>query len=113
MNAALSGRDVYVLMPTGGGKSRCYQLPAVLSCKVSIVVTPLVSLVKDQLLHLAEAGICAEAFMAAQGWEEQKLVYDDLRQESPNTRIVFVTPEKVPHRLLLDARWSVFRVASV
>jgi superfamily II DNA helicase RecQ len=66
MNAALSGRDVYVLMPTGGGKSRCYQLPAVVSYGVTVVITPLVSLLKDQLLHLAEAGIEARAFTAAQ-----------------------------------------------
>ena len=66
MNAALSGRDVYVLMPTGGGKSRCYQLPAAVEGRVTVVITPLVSLLKDQLLHLAEANITAQAFTAAQ-----------------------------------------------
>ena len=94
MNAALSGRDVYVLMPTGGGKSRCYQLPAVVSPGVSIVITPLVSLLKDQLQHLAEANIPAHAFTGGQGWEEQRDVYDDLRTQQPRTKIVFVTPEK-------------------
>ena len=53
-------------MPTGGGKSRCYQLPAAVEGKVTVVITPLVSLLKDQLLHLAEANITAQAFTAAQ-----------------------------------------------
>lgn len=95
MNAALAGRDVYVLMPTGGGKSRCYQLPALVSGGVSVVVTPLVSLLKDQLLHLAEAGIAADAFTAAQSWEEQRGVYDELASDTSRLRILFVTPEKV------------------
>lgn len=95
INAALSGRDVFVLMPTGGGKSRCYQLPAVLDGGVSVVVAPLVSLVKDQLAHLAEAGIPAAAFTSSQAWAEQRETYDDLRSPSPRIRLLFLTPEKV------------------
>jgi bloom syndrome protein len=95
MNAALSGRDVYVLMPTGGGKSRCYQIPAVVAGGVSVVITPLVSLLKDQLLHLAEANIFAAAFTASQSWEEQRVIYDALKSEDPHYRILFLTPEKV------------------
>jgi bloom syndrome protein len=100
MNAALSKRDVFVLMPTGGGKSRCYQLPAVITGGVTVVIAPLVSLLKDQLLHLAEAGIPAAAFTAAQDWAEQRSVYDDLRSAEPAIRVLFLTPEKARRPLL-------------
>lgn len=95
MNAALAGRDVYVLMPTGGGKSRCYQLPALVGGGVSVVVTPLVSLLTDQMQHLAEARIPAACFSAGQTMDDQNATYQDLRSEDPSIRVLFVTPEKV------------------
>lgn len=95
MNAALDQKDVFVLMPTGGGKSRCYQLPAVLSGGVTVVITPLVSLLKDQLQHTLDAGINAKAFAGGQTWAEQRYIYDDLASSDPETRVLFLTPEKV------------------
>jgi superfamily II DNA helicase RecQ len=55
-NTGLSKRDFYVLRPTGGSKSRCYQSPDIMTGRVTLVTAPLVSLLNDQLLHLAEAG---------------------------------------------------------
>jgi superfamily II DNA helicase RecQ len=95
MNAALHGRDVYVLMPTGGGKSRCYQLPAVVKPGVSVVITPLVSLLSDQQQHLAEANIPAASLSSSDSWETQRAVYDDLQSDEPQTKVLFLTPEKV------------------
>lgn len=95
MNAALSNRDVYVLMPTGGGKSRCYQLPALVGGGVTVVITPLVSLLMDQMQHLAEARIPAASFSSSQSLHEQNHIYEDLRSDAPSIRVLFVTPEKV------------------
>lgn len=71
------------------------QVPALLCAGVTVVITPLVSLLKDQLLHLAEAAVDAAAFTGAQEWEAQRDTYDSLRAEPPGLRILFLTPEKV------------------
>lgn len=62
---------------------------------VSVVITPLVSLLADQLQHLAEAGIKAASLSGSDSWEMQTEVYDDLRSEDPTIRLLFLTPEKV------------------
>ena len=62
---------------------------------ISVVITPLVSLLADQLQHLAEAGITAASLSGSDAWEEQRRVYDDLQSDDPTTRLLFLTPEKV------------------
>eukprot|EP00891_Asterochloris_glomerata_P002793 jgi/Astpho2/2793/e_gw1.00050.56.1_t len=95
INASLAGKDTFVLMPTGGGKSLCYQLPAVLSQGVTVVICPLVSLIQDQVFHLEQADIPCAFFSGTQEWQQQREIMDQLQSMPPAVKIVFVTPEKV------------------
>lgn len=94
INATMQGKDALVLMPTGGGKSLCYQLPAVLSDGVTIIISPLVSLIQDQLFHLHAFQIPAACLSPAFP-EDEKRVYDDFYSGSPAIKCVYATPEKV------------------
>src|SRR5215472_11840014 len=68
----LSNRDVFTLLPTGGGKSLCYQLPAMLTEGLTVVVSPLIALMKDQVEALDAAGIPATLLNSSLGAEESR-----------------------------------------
>jgi RecQ family ATP-dependent DNA helicase len=93
IDAALEGRDSLVVMPTGGGKSLCYQVPAALTDRTDIVVSPLISLMKDQVDALRACGYDAAALHSGLTEAEKSAV---LRQMlSGSLRLVFVAPERL------------------
>lgn len=101
LNAALErNRDIFVVLPTGGGKSLCYQLPPLLEDGFTLVISPLVSLIQDQVYHLEEAGVPAALLTAASTKEEVNQVQNAMApkkggQESSSFKLLYVTPEKI------------------
>ncbi|MGB0860864.1 MAG: DNA helicase RecQ [Pseudoalteromonas spongiae] len=93
VDASLSGQDVMVLMPTGGGKSLCYQIPALILDKVTIVVTPLLSLMKDQVDQLLESGVAAAFVNSQQTREQQSHILNQLQHGE--IKILYVSPERL------------------
>ncbi|UZJ51215.1 hypothetical protein CBS101457_000535 [Exobasidium rhododendri] len=96
-NATLDGRDVVCVMPTGGGKSLCYQLPAILSKGLTLVISPLISLSMDQMWHLREAGVACEMLYSAASREDSNDILRRVRSEESGEiiKVLFVTPERV------------------
>ncbi len=89
----LNQKDVFVLMPTGGGKSLCYQLPSIVMGGTTVVVSPLISLMKDQVDGLVENGISASYLNSSLGFEEQKDVLRRLRRQELS--LLYVAPERL------------------
>ena len=93
MKSILASRDVAVVMPTGGGKSLCYQLPALVSGQTAIVVSPLISLMQDQAAQLAQMGIPAAVLNSAQAGPDQA---QTMRQaERGAYRLLYLSPERL------------------
>ncbi|XP_013412024.1 ATP-dependent DNA helicase Q1 [Lingula anatina] len=95
MNATLSGKDCILIMPTGGGKSLCFQLPALVSKGITLVISPLISLMEDQLMTLHIVGIKATLLNAASSKEDVKEVHDAMATKTPKLKLLYVTPEKI------------------
>jgi bloom syndrome protein len=93
INANLCGRDCFVLMPTGGGKSLCYQLPALVQDGLTVVFSPLVSLIQDQCDQLAALDLAAGALTGSTDPETYKAVMRDAHQNI--LRLLYITPEKL------------------
>ncbi len=90
---ALRGRDAVVLMPTGGGKSVCYQLPALVRGQCTLVISPLIALMQDQVQALAQLGIAAGCLNSTQSQRQQAAVVDQL--DSGTLRVLYVAPERI------------------
>uniref|UniRef100_A0A1A7WRW1 ATP-dependent DNA helicase n=1 Tax=Iconisemion striatum TaxID=60296 RepID=A0A1A7WRW1_9TELE len=88
-------RDVFVCMPTGAGKSLCYQLPAVLARGITLVISPLIALIQDQVDHLKERNILACSFNSKIPAGDRRLILADLGSSSPEVKLLYITPEMV------------------
>ena len=100
INSIMQGRDSLVLMPTGGGKSLCYQLPAVLLPGITIVVSPLIALMKDQVDNLTHQGIPA-AFINS-SLDQQTINDIFLKLSQGNIKLLYVAPERLTNRYFLQ-----------
>ncbi len=92
----LSGRDLMCILPTGAGKSLCWQLPALVHEGLTVVVSPLIALMRDQVQHLQRAGVAAVSIDSLMSKEERSQAMTDIRRGE--IRIVFVSPERLEQR---------------
>ncbi len=107
----LAGRDVFALLPTGGGKSLCFQLPAVMGSGLTVVVSPLIALMKDQVDALTASGIAATYLNSALDWSDVRTRMRGL--EAGAYRLLYLAPERLalPHALDDLQRLGVARLA--
>ncbi len=101
IDGQLSGRDVFGIMPTGGGKSLCYQIPALMMDGVTLVVSPLISLMKDQVAALKNMGIRAAYVNSSLRPQQIRLVLENIRLQM--YKIIYVAPERLLTEGFLEA----------
>ncbi|MBL7906337.1 MAG: DNA helicase RecQ [Bacteroidales bacterium] len=113
ITSALAGDDTLVIMPTGGGKSVCYQIPALMKEGVTIVVSPLIALMKDQVDGLKNNGVAAEYLNSSQTSSEQNRVLSLLKNN--RLKLCYVAPERISgenalQNLLGETKVSLFAI---
>ncbi len=101
MRSLLAGHDTCVVMPTGGGKSLCYQLPAVVSGRTAVVISPLIALMQDQAAQLAQMGIPAAVLNSSLSNDQQSHVLRQARDGA--LRLLYLSPERLARQDTL--RW--------
>ena len=100
IEAAVRGRDSFVLQPTGGGKSLCYQIPALLSDGTALVVSPLIALMQDQVTALEQLGVEAAYLNSTLTGVQQRQVFERLR--SGRLKLLYVAPERLMQAQTLE-----------
>ncbi|MBN3228307.1 ATP-dependent DNA helicase RecQ [Pectobacterium brasiliense] len=111
ISATLSGQDCLVIMPTGGGKSLCYQIPALVMDGLTLVVSPLISLMKDQVDQLQAYGVSAACLNSTQTREQQLEVMAGCR--TGQIKLLYIAPERLTTDSFLDhlAHWKIALIA--
>ena len=100
INAVLANQDVFVLLPTGAGKSLCYQLPALLNDGICLVISPLIALMEDQVKSLEEKGIKALAVHSGMSPREIRLTLDNAVWG--DYKFLYVSPERLNSERFLE-----------
>ena len=112
VDSILAGQDVLGIMPTGGGKSLCYQVPALLLPGLTLVISPLISLMKDQVSALTSAGVPAAFLNSSQSEEEAREVWQGIQRRA--YRMVYVAPERLENQrffeMIIDREISLIAV---
>ncbi len=93
IQAVIDGQNVLAIMPTGGGKSLCFQLPALLGKGVTVVVSPLIALMRDQVRALQAVGVSAGALTSGNTPEETDAVWEALEQGT--LKLLYIAPERL------------------
>ncbi len=109
VDGILSGRDVLGIMPTGGGKSLCYQIPALLLPGITVVISPLISLMKDQVAALHNVGISAAFLNSALDQDAARQVWEGIRWNV--YKLLYIAPERLEDPRFLDVLGEVSLVA--
>lgn len=100
MSHVFAGNNAICVMPTGGGKSLCYQIPALAMEGTTIVVSPLISLMKDQVDGLLQAGVPAAYINSSLGFDEMREVLHDVQQGA--IKLLYIAPERLDSEIFLD-----------
>ncbi|XP_059059150.1 ATP-dependent DNA helicase Q1-like [Achroia grisella] len=95
INSTLSGQHAIVVMPTGAGKSLCYQLPALVKPGITVVISPLVSLMEDQVRSLTNKNIPAKLMTSTSSKEDTSLALNMLKDKNAPIQLLYVTPERL------------------
>jgi len=101
----LAGRDVLAVLPTGAGKSLCFQIPALMAGGLALVVSPLISLMQDQVAALRARGVAAAYLNSAQSLERRRAVFDAVHRGL--VRLLYCAPERLPGLTRRLAAWSI------
>ena len=101
VDAVMAGRDTLALLPTGGGKSICFQVPAMAMEGICLVITPLIALMKDQVAHLVEKGIPAAAIYSGMHPDELELAYNQAAYG--RLKFLYVSPERLQTDAFIEA----------
>src|ERR1700674_1582139 len=91
VTAILDGRDVLAVMPTGSGKSLCYQLPALLRDGLTVVVSPLIALMRNQVAQLRDYGVAAASLNSSNDAGENRRILDQIERGA--LRLAYIAPE--------------------